>query len=238
MRHGDVRYIAEDGSRIDHETVPLTERGREQAQAAGQLLAEVPFDLTITSGLLRTEQTADIVCADRDVPRRVVSGLQEIRPGTFEEIDTEDEMRRTIIDGFWDAERAGDEGRFLTGDRYSEFHARIQGGLRAVLEDDGWSELLMVLHGGVNRAILCDALGAGRRGWGAIEQDACCVNVIDLLPGGPERPTPEDPYGGRLPGTHARAVVRLINHTPYAPDKRTTRRTTLEALWTRFSGEP
>jgi len=51
---------------------------------------------------------------------------------------------------------------------------------RELIADSTWQQLLIVAHGGVNRAILCHALGSGLPGFAAIEQDACCCNIIDL----------------------------------------------------------
>ena len=45
MRHGDVSYVDEAGAPVHPEDVPLTARGREQAAAARDALANVDFDL-------------------------------------------------------------------------------------------------------------------------------------------------------------------------------------------------
>ena len=57
MRHAEVSYVGEH----DPEVVRLTARGLEQAAAAGRALADVSFDLVVTSGLPRTLETAAIV---------------------------------------------------------------------------------------------------------------------------------------------------------------------------------
>ncbi|HEX7582539.1 MAG TPA: histidine phosphatase family protein, partial [Gaiellaceae bacterium] len=57
MRHAQVRYFGV----LDPEQVVLTEDGRRQAAAAADALAEVTFDRVVTSGLVRTLETASIV---------------------------------------------------------------------------------------------------------------------------------------------------------------------------------
>ena len=57
MRHAEVSYVGE----RDPEIVRLTERGREQAAAAHGALADVDFDLVVTSSLPRTVETAAVV---------------------------------------------------------------------------------------------------------------------------------------------------------------------------------
>ncbi len=57
----------------------LTERGREQARRLGQLLANDPIDLCVTTAFERTRETADLAFAGRGIPRLVMSELAEFR---------------------------------------------------------------------------------------------------------------------------------------------------------------
>ena len=67
-------------------------------------------------------------------------------------------------------------------------------------------------HGGVNRVLLAHALGLGLGGIGALEQDPCCLNIVDVDDAG-------------------RFLVRLINHTPYNTAKHGLDLTTMERLY-------
>ena len=62
MRHAEVSYVGE----RDPEVVRLTARGLEQAAAAQRALAEVAFDLVVTSSLPRTVETAAVVAPGRE----------------------------------------------------------------------------------------------------------------------------------------------------------------------------
>jgi len=64
--------------------VPLTAEGREQARRLGDLLADTELDLCVTSEFERTQETADLALAGRDVARIVLPGLNDIRFGQFE----------------------------------------------------------------------------------------------------------------------------------------------------------
>ena len=66
MRHGDVQYFVTDREPAASQSVELTERGREQARAAGRALRTVRFDRVITSGLDRVIETARIVLDTSD----------------------------------------------------------------------------------------------------------------------------------------------------------------------------
>ena len=77
MRHGHVDYlakhvVAEGAVNI----VPLTTRGRLQAEAAGKALAHVAFDRAVCSGYPRTHETASHVLAAQAKPPAL-----EIEPG-------------------------------------------------------------------------------------------------------------------------------------------------------------
>jgi probable phosphoglycerate mutase len=80
------------------------------------------------------------------------------------------------------------------------------------LADSSWKTLLLVAHGGVNRVLLTHALGSGLAGFAALEQDAGCINVLDV-----------DAVG--------RWIVRLINYTPYNAVKIGLELTTMERLY-------
>jgi broad specificity phosphatase PhoE len=62
----------------------LTDAGRAQARRLGELVAQEPLDLCVTSAFTRTQETADLALAGRDVPRLVVPELNDIRFGDFE----------------------------------------------------------------------------------------------------------------------------------------------------------
>jgi 2,3-bisphosphoglycerate-dependent phosphoglycerate mutase len=62
----------------------LTDTGREQAAALGVLIRDDPIDLCVVTEFPRTQETADLALAGRDVPRLVVPELNDIRFGSFE----------------------------------------------------------------------------------------------------------------------------------------------------------
>jgi broad specificity phosphatase PhoE len=86
-RHGEsdlsVRGIANgDPAR----SCALTDAGRAQARRLGELVADEPLDLCVTTVFERTRETADLALAGREVPRLVVPELNDIRFGDFESL--------------------------------------------------------------------------------------------------------------------------------------------------------
>lgn len=212
MRHGSVAYFAPDGSPLPSETVPLSPKGVGQAEAAAAALAGVAFDRALTSSLPRTRDTARIVLGARGLVPTEVAELREIRPGKLREIP-ESELEETFTQAFAAVTLSS---TFLQGETFASFTGRILPNWQAFCADRSWTTALVVLHGGVNRLIIGEALGlhvtAGRPvALGALEQDPACINVLDLADDGS-------------------MVIRLVNYTPYSVLKEGIRLTTMEEL--------
>jgi probable phosphoglycerate mutase len=207
MRHAQVRYF--DG--VDPEQVVLTEDGRRQAAAAADALGRITFDRVVTSGLARTLETARIV-APGVVPEERYA-LREIESGELRGVapETVQELMSTAFRGVVPLET-----RFLGGESIGELFDRVLPELDAVLADPGWDVLLLVLHGGVNRAVLGRALTGERVFLGGFEQSPACINVVDVAADGA-------------------SIVRAVNHTPYDPAHvDAPRTTTMEHLWEEY----
>jgi broad specificity phosphatase PhoE len=208
LRHADVRYTDAAGRFVDPDTVSLTDQGREEACAVAESLRTIPLDRAVHSGLPRTEETARLVLAGRTLRPEVRDALQEIRPGRAGAVAPES-FEGTFLAALH--RPVTREDRFLGGEAWGAFQDRVLPCFQALLADPSWRHLLVVAHGGVNRVILLDALGAGLAGLGRIEQDPAGLNVLDV---------DEDGH----------VLVRLLNHTAYDPAKASLVLTTMEKL--------
>ena len=207
MRHAQVRYFQGEQPR----EVQLTEIGRAQAEAAAAALIGVQLDRVITSGLLRTLETARIVVPKLLPERR--NALREIESGDIRGLDpgVVQEMMTAAFRGTVPLDT-----RFLGGETIGELLDRVLPELDALLADADWDVALLVLHGGVNRAILSRAATGERTFLGGFEQSPGCINVLDV-----------DAEGA--------FVVRAVNHTPYDPAHVSAPRlTTMEQLWQEY----
>ncbi|SDH76519.1 histidine phosphatase family protein [Paraburkholderia phenazinium] len=218
MRHGDVTYFDASGRAIDPETVPLNAHGRDQASAAGHAFAahQIRFDRVIVSGLPRTVETAQRVLAEthQHIDLEVESAWQEIRGGKLSDIPATDIEAAflSVFDGV-----VPESTRFLGGETIGELFDRVLPALATLREDPSWDTVLLVLHGGVNRALLSHAVTAGGRTFfGHLSQATGCINALDV---------------GDAPHDW---VLRMLNYSPPSPLHRDVRNTTMEMLYAQF----
>ena len=223
MRHAEAAYVNADGSMVpDERIVPLSAKGRTQAARQAEALAAIRIDRAICSSLPRTQETARIVLGDRTgVTLEPITPLEEVKPGWQHQIEhlSLDEKRdwvARIANPWIDAHDSN--ARFIGGETFGEFEARVLPAWAGVLADDSWTTLLAVLHGAVNRLLIHHML---KMPWGSvgIEQDNACINVIDVDT-----------------APHARVILRLLNFTSYNPAKDGLWLTTMEEAASRIAG--
>ncbi|NDC08891.1 MAG: histidine phosphatase family protein [Oxalobacteraceae bacterium] len=217
MRHGSVTYFDSDGKPVLPESVPLNNAGREQASAAGRVFAQhgVKFDRVIVSGLPRTVETATRVLAEtgQDIALEQWPEFVEIRGGKLASIpDTE--LRAAFTAAFEGI--APEHMRFLGGESVGELLDRIHPAVDKLRADPDWDTVLVVLHGGVNRAILSYALTGQRIFMGNLAQTAGCINVLDVGEAAIDW------------------VVRIVNYSPPSTLQAESRGTTMEALFHQY----
>lgn len=213
MRHGDVRYYDDKGQRVaEPDKVSLTDLGFEQAKAMGEVFRDVEFDKAVCTGLLRTVQTAECALGGRAEPKlEVVPELREIKSGGGP-MQSRQEALDNMVYVF---ERAAEPNvRFAGGELLSGFYERITTAFAELLRQDDWETLLLVAHGGTNRAILSWLSGGGLAHMGRFEQDTACLNIFDF-------DLEED-------GKMQKNFLRLLNWRPDEPWRLNDRRTNQE----------
>ncbi|SNS75698.1 probable phosphoglycerate mutase [Noviherbaspirillum humi] len=213
IRHGSVTYFDATGRPFLPEQVPLNEDGRAQASAAGKVFASegIRFDKVIVSGLPRTVETATRVLAETGQQAEFEQWpeLQEIRGGKLSAIP--DEALREAFVGAFDGV-VPEHKQFLGGESIGQLLDRVHPAIDRLRADKRWDTVLLVLHGGVNRAILSYALTNQRLFLGNLAQTAGCINALDV---GEQQ---------------ADWVVRLMNFSPPSHLQGEERSTTMEKL--------
>jgi len=197
MRHGKVSYRRPDGQTVFSSDVTLTDEGIGQAHLMRELLAQVPFDLGVHTGLTRTRQTAQLVLEGRSVRVEEIGQLREMQAGSIAHLSDE----RIDAEFTYGFERAAQPGAgFPGGESFAAFQQRVVPAFETLLQRPDWTTALVAGHGGTNAVILAWVTRGGLAGLSAFEQDAGCVNIIDA-----------DVVDGEI----VRRMIRAVNLTPY-----------------------
>jgi broad specificity phosphatase PhoE len=131
---------------------PLTERGREQAEAVAAVLAKVPFDRIVSSPLSRCRDTAIVIARRHQLPVDLEPDLVEIDVGErtgspFDEVRGLPEWRD---DGFVAWPR---------GETLDQVLDRAHGVITRIAAENAGQRVLVVGHGGVTRILMSHFLG-------------------------------------------------------------------------------
>ena len=229
LRHGQVAYFA-DGKPLRPEEVVLTEEGRRESRITAEALAGVTFDRVVTSGLSRTVETARIVAPG--IEPESWPDLRELESGRLADLEDAEDAFLHVWGGVVPAER-----RFLGGETIGSLLDRVVPALERLVADPGWDAALVVVHGGVIRALLSFALTGERSFFGNFELSPASISVLDV--GAPASPK-ATPVSGRAtaalpPSLTANDwVVRAVNVTPYDLAHTRTRLRTMEELWAQY----
>jgi broad specificity phosphatase PhoE len=208
MRHGAVAYFDDDGRPVAPDDVPLTDEGREQAEATRALLEGERIDRVISSGLPRTVETAALVAPGHEV--ETWPDLREIMGARFSSIPPA-ELEEAFVHAFRGV--VPNDKRFIGGETIGELFDRVLPALERLVADESWDTALVVAHGAVNRAVLSYALTGERMFLGRFEQAPGCLNVLDV----------GDEW-----------VVRAVNVAPSDLVHRSTRLTQMEQYWLQY----
>ncbi len=141
------------------------------------------------------------------------SDLVEIRGGRLAAIP-DAELKEAFTGAFEGI--APEDKRFLGGESVGELMNRVHPAIDRLRSDTDWDTVLLVLHGGVNRAILSYALTGERIFMGNLAQTAGCINAMDV---------------GEQ---HSDWVVRVVNYSPMSSLQAESRGTTMEALFHQY----
>lgn len=152
IRHGEpaggIRFRG-------HTDDPLSETGWAQMRAAVQ--GRNPWQIVVSSPLLRCSGFAAELAADVGIPLETDVRLREIGFGEWEGRTPEELMQGDpgCLDQLW-----RDPAGFTPpgGEGLTAFAARVTAGWNDLLLRHAGKKVLVVAHGGVNRVILCQAL--------------------------------------------------------------------------------
>jgi broad specificity phosphatase PhoE len=154
-RHGQSDWN-QDKRWQGHADRPLTQRGREQAEALADRLAHIELDAVYSSDLQRARDTAAVVADSQGLELRQLPDLREVDVGSWSGL-TRDEAEEHFPEGFarW---RDGHPG-WKDGETYEAMTDRVLRAVNEIAAEHEGGRVLVVSHGGPIRAMHAAALG-------------------------------------------------------------------------------
>jgi alpha-ribazole phosphatase/probable phosphoglycerate mutase len=193
VRHGAL-VTSDEWRYVGQRDIELSDAGRAQITALAVRLSAVSISAVYCSDLVRTVESAGLLAAGRGLNPVACPEFREINIGRWEGM-TLDEIMHLYPDEF--KVRSSDIAsyRIEGGESFIDVRTRALPRLERILHEHAGGTVLVVAHGGLNRVILCEALGLDLNSIVRLEQSYACLNCIDYFEGSP--------------------VVQLMNETLY-----------------------
>lgn len=189
VNHHEFRYNG-------HFDVDITVIGILQMENIAAFLAAKSIAAVYSSDLQRAAKGAEIIGGTLGLRPIKIHAFRELHLGRWEGLTREEGAARFPEEAdfrFRDLARA----RVKDGENLHDLKNRVMPALKDTLMKHTGEHIALIAHGGVNRVVLCDAIGLPMENFFRIEQDYGCLNVIDyfddgvkvvkLLNGGPNQ---------------------------------------------------
>ncbi len=179
VRHGatianEARPHVLQGRGVNHS---LSQNGRAQAKAVGEVFASRSFDALYASPLKRAVETAEAIGGHHGMQPELVETIHEIDVGRWEGMDwgtiqseEPDEYRAFMNDPVEDGYPEGESCRDVL--------ERVKPVFESLLDRHAGETLIVVAHNVVNRVWLTDLLGLPLTASKGIRQENTCVNHV------------------------------------------------------------
>ncbi len=182
LRHGQVEGYQE--KRYNGQgDVRLTDLGRQQSAAFAGRFQYHKLSAIYSSDLYRCRVAADQIALLQNLAPLYREDLRELHIGdwegrTWEQLQQEyPELWQARLNDIVNVAPPG-------GESMLQMAERIRPAVKEIINAHVGGEIVLVAHGGVNRVILLDAIGASLERLFHIEQDYGCHNIIDYFTDG------------------------------------------------------
>ena len=177
MRHGEVVNGGE--KRYNgHMDVDITDKGVQQMHRLAELLAGKSIQAVYSSDLIRSRKGAELISQRVGIVSTPLPELRERSVGAWEGFTVE-EIKARFPDEYvlWRADLLN--YRPPGGECLLDVRDRILPVFKKLVFAHPGQEIAMLLHGGVNRVILADALGLDMMHLFRMDQTYGALNIID-----------------------------------------------------------
>lgn len=180
IRHGQV---ADGHTHLYHgnNDIDLSPQGIQQLEDLAAQLRPLALAGVYASDLKRAFEGAEILCRGRDLTPQAVPEFREIHFGLWEGLsfgEIADKFPQELRARFQDPANF----RIPAGESLMDVRDRALPRLKEILKQHQGQALALVAHAGVNRIILCEALGLPFKNLFNLDQKYGCLNIIDYFP--------------------------------------------------------
>ena len=182
LRHGQVEGFEE--KRYNGQAdIALTALGRQQSAAFAGRFQHKKLSGIYSSDLLRCRSAADQIALLQEAAPQYEEALRELHIGDWEGLGWQ-QLQRDYPE-LWQA-RLDDIVNVAApnGESLLQMAERVRVVIQRIVAAHPGGEVVIVGHGGVNRVILLDAIGAPLERLFHIEQDYACHNIIEYFSDG------------------------------------------------------
>ena len=182
VRHGQV--VGHEEKRYNGQgDVPLTPQGEAQFGMLQLRLSGKPITAVYSSDLQRCLEGARVLAKPFDLQPAALADLRELHIGDWEGMTWQELQARYPKE--WQARLADIVNyRVPGGENLVDLAARVLPVIGEIAARHQGEEVVVVGHGGVNRVVLLDAIGAPLTSLFHLEQDYGCLNTIDYYADG------------------------------------------------------
>jgi alpha-ribazole phosphatase len=176
LRHGSVLQADEERHYIGETELPLSTEGVEQAHLLHSEFSGKEISAVICSDLIRSVDTAGIVCRGLTDNIIVRSDLREISMGEWEG-KSFCEIAQKYPEEYQKRGENISTYRIPGAESFRECQSRVIRAFSDIIESIK-GNVLIVGHAGVNRLLLCYILGMPIENIFRISQDYACINIV------------------------------------------------------------
>jgi probable phosphoglycerate mutase len=160
------------------------------ATQVGQALRGINFDIAYASPLKRAYTTAEGVIAQLDNPPTLKADptIKEVNLVEWEGMSFDDVIEQYPEQyQYWRKQpellrmqRKNEAGQDAEFSPIADLYDRAQQFWQTVIPQHKGQTLLVVGHSGINRALICSAIGLGPESYQRFDQSNCCISVLNF----------------------------------------------------------
>jgi len=178
VRHGETEWNADQRFQ-GHSDVPLNERGRQQAEAIGERLANVEMHAIYASDLSRAWDTATAIAAHHEIEPISETNLREGSFGQWEGLTYAEIQKRDpeAVEAWHD-----DIGTFSPpeGETIHQLYDRVAAAYEQIAAQHQDQNIVLVAHGGSLQMLICQLLGLPAKSFWQFNLSHCSLSKISI----------------------------------------------------------